>query len=100
MRKQSLLVSLLGAAFLAASQATPADMPRSGGMMPEVVGSLEEWNPAAGYLVVGGVRYTIAPGVAVTSPFGETLKPGELERGAQVGILEIKGQVQRIVLFR
>ena len=98
MKVSTLHAGLLSLALLLGAGIAQGE-PIPGGMMPELVGNLDEWSPAAGYLVLNGTRYTLAPGVALTTQIGEPLDTGALARGSEVGIIEIDGQVQRIMLF-
>lgn len=99
MCKQSIINALLGIALLAGSSSAVAQPPELP-VISEVVGTLQDWDFDAGYVVVDGVRYPVSGQVEVVNGAAVDSSAAVMRRGQHVGIVEAgDGRIIRVVIF-
>lgn len=72
---------------------------QAAGVPMEVGGTLQEWNPGSGYLVINGNRYRMDADTVVISQGGERLSTGSLSGGLQVLVNGSDDRASRITVF-
>lgn len=99
MCKQSIINALLGIALLAGSSGAVAQPPGLP-VVSEVVGTLQDWDFGAGYVVVDGVRYPVSGQVKVVDGSSVDSGAAVMRRGQHVGIVEAgDGRIIRVVIL-
>ena len=86
----------LSTPWIAIEAAPPAPVSH----VPEIVGTLQDWNLGAGYVVVNGVRYRTSENATVSGVNGS--ERGDaivLKRGLKAGLVTVDGNVTSIVIF-
>lgn len=66
--------------------------------VPEVAGTVQDWAPDRGYLVVDGVRYALGDNLSVVDEAGRVLSTGQVVVGARVKFANYNGTVFTIVI--
>ena len=65
----------------------------------EIVGSIDEWRPVSGYVVVDGTRYSLDEKIEILTGTGEPVGLSAVEKGASAGVIEVDGKVRRLILY-
>lgn len=66
--------------------------------VPEVAGTVQDWAPERGYLVVNGVRYELGEDISIVDEAGRVLPTGQVAVGSRVKFANYNGTAYTIVL--
>ena len=90
-----LVAAAISLPWVSASAETARSRP-----VPEVVGTLQDWNLGAGYVVIDGVRYKTRSDVAIMNyKGGDQTALAVLRRGRSTGLLIVDGEVTAILVL-